>query len=193
MPWLNFLREKVADKVYYRLALFMILTGCRVGEAAGLCWDAVQLNAEKPFIKIIRTRNWIAKSGQEKIRSRVKTKNARRTINLPKILVGELKKIKIIEIEGEKPVFYKSGGTLFTVRTIHNHFNKAFKHLNLPWKGTHIARHTSGTLALIASKDLAVVQAMLGHSNVTQTQEYAKVIALQDNFAPHKTAELLGL
>ena len=72
-------------------------------------------------------------------------------------------------------------------------FNKAFEALKLPWRGSHIARHTSGTIALIAGKDLAVVQAMLGHWDIKQTQEYAKVIDLQNNSAPQKTAEYLGL
>ena len=99
----------------------------------------------------------------------------------------------MVEIDGERPVFYKKGANLFTLKTVHSNFNKAFTKLGLPWSGTHIVRHTSATLALIASKDLAVVQAMPGHSNVLQTQEYAKVIALQNNSAPHQTAEFLGL
>ena len=45
----------------------MILTGCRVGEAAGLCWDAVRLDSERPFVQIIRSRNWYAKPGEKKL------------------------------------------------------------------------------------------------------------------------------
>lgn len=116
-----------------------------------------------------------------------------RRINLPPILVKSFKEIKQIEIDGNLPVFYSKRKSILSQKMILRSFKDAFRELNLPWSGTHIARHTSGTLALIAGKDLTIVQAMLGHSDVAQTQAYAKVIALQDNSAPHKTAELLGL
>ena len=192
--WLNYLRDNRPNIVYYRLGLFMILTGCRLGEAAGLCWDAVTLEPNRSYVQIIRTITWDYSTKKPDIQENVKTSESFRTINLPTILVEELKKIKRVSIGGRYPVFYNlSSKSLLRDNTIRDNFNAAFKALDLPWTGSHIARHTSGTLALIAKNDITVVQAMLGHASIKQTQDYAKIIALQDNAVPHKTAELLGL
>ena len=44
--WIRWLREHKEDPVYWRLAMFMVLTGVRVGEAAGLFWDSVDFRNE---------------------------------------------------------------------------------------------------------------------------------------------------
>lgn len=153
------------------------------------------MDGEKPFVQIMRTRNWKAKKGESKFKKKVKTKSSRKIIiNLPPIIIDEFKKLKVIEFDENSPAFYmKNQRSLPSHTTILKSFSDAFNALNMPWSGSHITRYTAGTLALIAVKDLAVVQAMLGHSTVAQTQKYAKVIALQDNLAPIKNAELLGL
>ncbi|MFK7822855.1 MAG: hypothetical protein AB8G05_01760 [Oligoflexales bacterium] len=40
---------------------------------------------------------------------------------------------------------------------------------------------------------MAVIQAMLSHKSIQQTQQYAKIVVLQSNSAPHMTADFLGL
>ena len=193
LEWLDYIKTNNQDPVYYRIALFMVLTGCRVGEAVGLCWDKVYLSVDKPFVQIMRIRNWKARRGEPRLKMGVKTKTSRRTINLPPVVVDEFRKIRKLELDGYRPVFYTYRGNLPVITTINKVFSRAFEALKMPWTGTHIARHTAGTLALIAGRDLAEVQAMLGHVNVTQTLQYAKIIALQNNSAPHQTAKLLGL
>ena len=41
--WIKWLRENKENPAYWRLAVFMLLTGVRVSEACGMCWDAVDL------------------------------------------------------------------------------------------------------------------------------------------------------
>jgi integrase len=63
----------------------------------------------------------------------------------------------------------------------------------MPWRSTHICRHSFGTLALMASRDLSAVQAALGHSDIRETQRYAKVVALMDGKIQQQTADFIGL
>jgi site-specific recombinase XerD len=49
---------------------------------------------------------------------------------------------------------------------------------------SHLARHTFATRALAMGVKIENVSAMLGHTNITQTQRYAKVLAqsVKDEF-----------
>ena len=106
VPWLNYIKKNNNDPVYYRIALFIVLTGCRVGEAVGLCWDKVYLDVDKPFIQIMRIRDWKAIGGEPKLKKGVKTKTSSRTINLPEVVVDEFRNIEVLELDGYNPVFY---------------------------------------------------------------------------------------
>ena len=44
------------------------------------------------------------------------------------------------------------------------------------WRMIHDLRHTAATNTLRRSRNLAAVQGMLGHSDITQTQKYAHVL-----------------
>ena len=48
--------NKRMDRVFWRLASFMVLTGVRVGEACGLKWDAIDL--DKGLVNIFRVVGW---------------------------------------------------------------------------------------------------------------------------------------
>ena len=63
--------------------------------------------------------------------------------------------------------------------------------LNLPWRSTHICRHTYATMALMGTKNLSAVQASLGHSQQKMTQRYAKAIALLSSDIGEKTSAIL--
>ena len=52
----KWLREHRSNPVYWQLAIFLMLTGVRVGEACGLCWDAVDLDSR--VVRINRTVMW---------------------------------------------------------------------------------------------------------------------------------------
>jgi integrase len=63
----------------------------------------------------------------------------------------------------------------------------------LPWRSTHICRHTFATISLVATRDLGNVQALLGHTKQEMTQKYAKVVAMLDSGSADKTASLFAL
>ena len=54
--FIKWLRENNRNPVYWKLALFMILTGARVSEACGLCWDSVDL--ERGQARVIQKMGW---------------------------------------------------------------------------------------------------------------------------------------
>ena len=90
-------------------------------------------------------------------------------------------------------VFVNRQGDLLKYNAIQSAFNGGFRALNLPWRSTHICRHTYATLAMMATRDIGSVQASLGHKTQAMTQRYAKTIALLQSNTAEKTAALLNL
>ena len=74
---------------------------------------------------------------------------------------------------------------------VQSSFNAGFVALGLPWRSTHICRHTFATLALMGTKNLSAVQASLGHTEQRVTQKYAKTVALLSSDVGEKTASIL--
>ncbi len=71
--------------------------------------------------------------------------------------------------------------------------NRAFQSLKLPWRSTHILRHSFATQALIVTRDLSAVQASLGHTDQQVTQKYAKTVALLESNTGEKVADFLKI
>jgi len=90
-----------------------------------------------------------------------------------------------------KYVFAGSSGQPLRYNAIQSAFNAGFKALELPWRSTHICRHTFGTLALLATRDLSAVQASLGHRRQAVTERYAKTVALLSADTGQRTADLI--
>ncbi|MFK7873280.1 MAG: tyrosine-type recombinase/integrase [Oligoflexales bacterium] len=91
------------------------------------------------------------------------------------------------------PVFLNSRGKLLKDNTVRKNFDAAFQACGLQWSGTHIARHTFATLALMSNSTLSEVQAVLGHKHQSITEGYAKVAALQDSPVSAQVAAKAGI
>lgn len=187
--WIDWLKRN-RNPVYWELATFMILTGCRVGEAVGLHWDCVDLKMR--LVRISRTVFWDHWTRRPILQNTTKTEESTRSIVLPDILVELLK--QKMESEGtEGPVFKNRDGELIKYNAIQSAFNSGFKALKLPWRSTHICRHTYATMALFATRDLSSVQASLGHKSRDITEKYAKAVALLSSGTAEKTASVFDL
>ena len=81
-----------------------------------------------------------------------------------------------IKIKQKQNIFLTLDNFLLVVAT--TFFNAGFMALDLPWRSTHICRHTFATITLMTTKNLSAVQASLGHSDQKVTQRYAKTVAL---------------
>lgn len=188
--WVQWLRDNKVNPAYWRLAAFMLLTGTRVSEACGMCWDAVDL--EEGTARTIRRIRWDQKTKQPHLEDAGKTSASIRLLHLPNELIEILKQMK--QEDGSKGLLFKNlNGHPLSYTRIPLCFNQAFKALGLPWRSTHICRHTYATIALYATRDISAVQASLGHTSSQMTERYAKVIALLSRTTAEKTARAFNL
>ena len=118
-----------------------------------------------------------------------KTSQSARLLMLPeklKSILREMKKEALNDL-----VFTDTKGELLKYNAVQSSFNAGFRALKLPWRSTHICRHTFATIALMETKNLSAVQASLGHSEQRMTQKYAKTIALLSSETGEKTASAI--
>ena len=185
--WIGWLKEHRSNSVYWKLASFMLLTGARVGEACGMKWSAVDL--KNGMARIIRRVRWDHFTREPFLEEVTKTSQSARLLILPKRLQDillEMKKTAMNDL-----VFTDTKGELLRYNAVQSAFNAGFVALNLPWRSTHICRHTYATIALIATKNISAVQASLGHTEIRMTQKYAKTVALLNHEVGEKTFSAL--
>ena len=121
-----------------------------------------------------------------------KTEDSVRMVPLAQELI-ELLSTMQKETNGTDSVFCNAVGALLRYNAIQSAFNKGFIALGLPWRSTHICRHTQATMMLLATKNLSAVQANLGHRSRSVTERYAKAIAALESSSADETAALIGL
>ncbi len=192
--WIKWLKENRKNPVYWRLALFMTLTGARVGEACGLPWDCVDFNRKQAIVK--QKVVWDHSTKKPYLDETTKTDSSVRLLMLPEELIKvltEMKREYNKYINTHNLLFVNKKGEALKYNAVQAAFNAGFKSLNLPWRSTHILRHSYATGALIATHNISAVQASLGHSSSRMTEKYAKVIALLNNDIAEKTAEFFNI
>ena len=185
--WVEWLKEHRSNPVYWRLASFMLLTGTRVGEACGMKWEAVDL--DQGIARVIRRVRWNQYSKCPFLEDITKTTGSVRILVLPKKLQEILLQMKKEAVNDL--VFTDGKGNLLKYNAVQSSFNHGFMALGLPWRSTHICRHTYATMALMGTKNLSAVQASLGHSQQRMTQRYAKAVALLSSDIGEKTSAIL--
>lgn len=130
----------------HRLCVFLVDTGCRLGEALGLTWNDVQDG---------RASFWITKSARS--RTVPMTARARRAVNIPK--------------NGHKGPFSMLRQAQF--RAI---WNEAKAEVGLgtdPQVVPHVLRHTCASRLVQGGIDMRRVQMWLGHQTLQMTMRYA--------------------
>ena len=185
--WVEWLKEHRSNPVYWRLAVFMLSTGARVGEACGLKWEEIDL--EQGIARVIRQVRWDHFTRRPVLEDVTKTAGSARLLMLPEKLKNILREMK--ESAESDLVFTDSKGELLKYNAIQSAFNAGFTALNLPWRSTHICRHTYATVALMTTKNISAVQASLGHTEIRMTQRYAKAVALLSPEMGEKTFSAL--
>ena len=185
--WVKWLKARRSNPVYWKLAVFMLSTGARVGEACGMKWGEVEL--ERKFVRIVRRVRWDHFNKKPFLEDVTKTAGSARLLMLPKRLQSILKAMKKEAVNDL--VFTDKNGGLLKYNAVQSAFNAGFTALKLPWRSTHICRHTYATVALMATKNLSAVQASLGHTEQRTTQKYAKTVALLSPETGEKTFSAL--
>ena len=185
--WVEWLKEHRSNPAYWRLATFMLSTGARVSEACGMKWEEIDL--ENGIARVVRRVRWDHFTRKPFLEEVTKTTQSARLLMLPeklKHLLKEAKKESVSDL-----VFTNVKGKLLKYSAIQSAFNAGFTALKLPWRSTHICRHTYATIALMTTKNISAVQASLGHTEIRMTQKYAKTIALLNHEVGEKTFSAL--
>jgi integrase len=192
----TFLAAVTGDRLY-ALWLLLITTGLRRGEAAGLRWEDIDLDARRLAVR----RALI--SVEYKVRvSEPKTARGRRTVALDDLTVDALRahqdrQTKDIEAGGELVertgyVFVREDGHPYHPERISQMFVELTKKAELPPIRLHDLRHTAATMALAAGVHPKVVQERLGHANINITLDtYSHVVEGMQDEAAAKVAGLL--
>jgi integrase len=168
------LLEAAEDTDLYALWVLMATTGVRVGEALGLRWDDLDLDART--LRINRT----VYRGQG---SQPKTSSGKRTIKLSKLTTEALRQHR----RTSEWVFATNKGTTINPNNLRfRSWKRLLDYAGLP-SGTrmHDLRHSAATLLLSRGVPIKVVSEMLGHADVSITLSvYAHVLPdMQDKAA----------
>ncbi len=167
------------------IIVFLLGTGCRVGEAIGLQWDNVDF--EKETIEINHAVGYLRKSaGNKQFIKATKSESGDRVIPMLK----EVKEALLYEKERQKAmkfeqpvldgytnfVFLSEKGSIFTrenvatqIRQIVKEHNKEYPEKELPYFTTHQLRHTFATRLCRNCSDMKSIQKVLGHKDISTT------------------------
>ena len=149
---------------------FLVGTGARYGEAAGLMVRHLHLDAARPYVDIRLALKWRGKKWKL---GRPKTRSSIRRILLPSRLVEVLRPLVAGKGADDHVFTMVEGGPLHHGNFFNRYWKEAVKDAGgtVP-KGTrvHDLRHTHAAWLLSAGVAPLVVAARLGHSSATTTQ-----------------------
>jgi integrase len=191
--------EHVADDRLFALWRLMAMTGCRRGEALGLRWEDVDMEAAT--ITISRS---LVPLGAQVHLSEPKTQRGRRTIALDPVTLTALKAhaARQAQEQAEWDAAWTASGYVFTredgqpldPHRVSREFEQQLHRAALPRIPLHGLRHTYASLALSSNVNPRIVSGRLGHSTVALTLDiYSHVLPQQDQDAADKIAALIEL
>ena len=181
-------------KFVKNLIIYLIGSGCRVGEVIGLTWNDVDF--DKNVVHINHAVGYIKKDGKYRhVFKEPKSVAGNRTIPmLGQVREALLDQKDLQKIMGlEQPVmdgytdfvFLSEVGTVFTrenisaqIRQIIDEHNNEHPDSELPKFTTHQLRHNFATRLCKSSSDLKAIQYILGHTDISLTMNtYADATA----------------
>ena len=160
----------------YELALLMLSTGLRIGEALALTWDDINLTRKELTVnKTLYSRGSYSFLPP-------KTPTSYRTVSFNDELHGVLQKMKVLynkeiliglrdkDSEWCNLVFANGERRPVHSSNINAIYNKIYKIYGIEGaSGSHILRHTHITMLVEAGVDLPVIMERVGHSNINIT------------------------
>jgi integrase len=175
----------------------LAMTGMRRGEALGLRWEDVDLEAGR-----ISVRRALIPNGKVVVVSEPKTARGRRSIALDPETVLVLRAQAARQLSDQQSkgeewrdtglVFTKEDGEAWHPEVASRFFRQAVRRAALPTIRLHDLRHTHATLALRAGIHPKVVSERLGHATISITLDtYSHAIPAMQEEAAALIAELV--
>jgi integrase len=149
------------------LARFMLATGLRLGEALGVTWADVDVNAGTIAVR----RTIVRVKGQGLIAKRVKSRASERGLLLPAWCAEMLqaRRVRLGAFEG--PVFPDSRGGWRDASNVGEAFRSVQGGSDFEWVKSHTYRKTVATLLDQSGASARMTADQLGHSRVSMTQD----------------------
>lgn len=173
--------EAAAGEWFYELLCFLVMTGCRVGEACSLRWSDVDMKNSTIHIR----RTIIHTERGEEIGKEPKSNSSKRDIPLTDGIRDILKRQrqKTEDMFGSRA--FSLNGLIFV--SIHNKvikessvritINRVCRRTEIDRFGVHALRDTFATRAIEAGMSPQTLKTILGHSSFSMTMDlYAHVL-----------------
>lgn len=185
----RFLRRVESDRLG-PLWRFVIATGVRRGEALGVRWSDIDLEAATVSLRRSRV-----VAGGRVVEGPTKTKAGERSIALDAATVSVLRSWRSTQAAERLVmgagwgndvglVFTQADGTPLYPQTVTAAFKRIAIELGIPTIGVHGLRHSSATMMLSSGISPKVVSQRLGHANVSITLDtYSHVLPAHDQAA----------
>ena len=156
-----------ADSPAYSVALMMLETGMRVGEALALCWSDVDWR--RRAIRISKTVVRIADQKRSYVQQSAKSYTSNRTIPLSKEAFDLLSWLNKTDRCESDFIFHDENGKRLSYETLRWWTKKACCEAGVPYYGQHVFRHTFASNCYQRGCDVKKLSKLLGHSDVTIT------------------------
>ncbi len=166
----------------YRMLVFIMYTGLRVGEAIGLRWEDVDKNFAyirvRHSVERVKRRNSDGTLAESGFRTELKLKapkslRSNRTIPLP---VRARRILKELHREDSKPdeyVFKSKKGNVLKYGSVFSAFKILINDAGCDYNDytIHGLRHTYGSMLISRGVDIKIVSELLGHTSVSFTYD----------------------
>ena len=149
------------------LVFFMLATGVRIGEALGVMWSEVDLDAGT--VEISST--MIRVKGEGLLRKQTKTRSGERTLVLPWSATEVLRRRFMSGARLDQPVFPDTRGGFRDPNNVRRELREARGAGDLSWVTSHTFRKTAATILDEAALSARLIADQLGHARPSMTQD----------------------
>jgi len=151
-----------SDARYKPLLMTAVLTGLRQGELLGLRWGDIDWKANQIHVR----QSWSGGRFSEP-----KTKSSRRKVDMPEVLVAELKRWKLRCPVGEHDLVFPNsdGKPEHPSNVLRRGFFPALRRAGLRKIRFHDLRHTYASLLIANKEEPKRIQTLMGHSSIKIT------------------------
>ena len=165
-----------ADDEFRPMLAVIAGTGLRRGEAAALRWDGVELDSDRPTLRVAGSTQ---RAGGELRVMPPKTQRGYRVVPLPASVAGVLRRVRAEQAErrliagsawnDEGYVFDRGDGRPLDPDDLTKAFGRARARSGVAGVRLHDLRHHFATLHMANGTNARIVSDLLGHSNVAFT------------------------